>query len=47
VRRSWRKVHYEELYNLYSSPGIIRVIKSRGMRWSGHISMNRGEEECM
>jgi hypothetical protein len=29
---------YEELHNLYSSPDIIRMIKSRRMRWSGHIA---------
>jgi hypothetical protein len=32
------KVHDEELHNLYSSPGIIRMIKSRRMRWAGHIA---------
>jgi hypothetical protein len=31
-----RKVHIEELHNLYSSPSIIRMIKSRGIRWTGH-----------
>jgi hypothetical protein len=33
---SWRKLHNEELHNLYSSPSIIRIIKSRGMRWAGN-----------
>jgi hypothetical protein len=33
----WRKLHNEELHNLYSSPSIIRMIKSRRMRWVGHI----------
>jgi hypothetical protein len=33
----WRKVHNEELHNLYSSPNIIRMIKSRRMKWEGHI----------
>jgi hypothetical protein len=33
-----RKPHNEELYNLYSSPSIIRVIKSRWMRWTGHVA---------
>jgi hypothetical protein len=37
VRGSWRKLHNEELHKLYSSPSIIRMIKSR-MRWSGHIA---------
>jgi hypothetical protein len=32
-----RKLHSEELHNLYSSPSIIRMIKSRRMRWSGHV----------
>jgi hypothetical protein len=34
-----RKVHNEELHNLYSSPSIIRVIKSRRMRWAGHVAL--------
>jgi hypothetical protein len=34
----WRKLHNEELHNLYSSPSIIRMIKSRRMRWSGHVA---------
>jgi hypothetical protein len=32
-----RKLHNEELHNLYSSPSIIRMIKSRRMRWAGHV----------
>jgi hypothetical protein len=32
-----RKLHNEELYCLYSSPSIIRVIKARRMRWAGHV----------
>jgi hypothetical protein len=32
-----RKLHNEELHNLYSSPNIIRMIKSRRMRWPGHV----------
>jgi hypothetical protein len=35
---SWRKLHNEELHNLYSSPDIIRMIKSRRMRWAGHAA---------
>jgi hypothetical protein len=34
----WRKLHNEELHNLYSSPSIIRMIKSRRMRWVGHVA---------
>jgi hypothetical protein len=35
---SWRKVHNDELHSLYSSPNIVRVIKSRRMRWGGHVA---------
>jgi hypothetical protein len=35
---SWRKVHNDELHSLYSSPNIVRVIKSRIIRWAGHES---------
>jgi hypothetical protein len=38
VRREWRKLHSEELHNLYSSPDIIRQIKSRRLRWAGHLA---------
>jgi hypothetical protein len=34
----WRKLHNEELHDLYSSPSIIMVIKSRRMRWAGHVA---------
>jgi hypothetical protein len=41
---SWRKLHNDELHGLYSSPSIVRVIKSRKMRWAGHVArMGRGE----
>jgi hypothetical protein len=33
-----RKLHNEELHNVYSSPSIIRMIKSRRMRWAGHVA---------
>jgi hypothetical protein len=39
----WRRLHNEELNDLYSSPNIIRVIKSRRLRWAGHVS-RMGEE---
>jgi hypothetical protein len=35
---SWRKLHNDELYNTYSSPTIVRVIKSRKMRWAEHVA---------
>jgi hypothetical protein len=35
---SWRKLHNDELHSLYSSPDIVRVIKSRRMRWAGHVA---------
>jgi len=34
----WRRLHKEELNDLYSSPIIVRVIKSRRMRWAGHVA---------
>jgi hypothetical protein len=37
VKGYWRKQHNEELHSLYSSPNIIRMIKSRRMRWAGHV----------
>jgi hypothetical protein len=38
VTGEWRRLHNEELNNLYSSPNIIRVIKLRRMRWAGHVA---------
>jgi hypothetical protein len=35
---SWRKLQNDELHSLYSSPDIVRVIKSRRMRWAGHVA---------
>jgi hypothetical protein len=35
---SWRKLHNDGLHNLYSSPNTVRVIKSRRMRWAGHVA---------
>jgi hypothetical protein len=45
VTREWRKLHNEELRDLYSSPSIIRIIKSSRMRWAGHVARMGGEEE--
>jgi hypothetical protein len=46
VTGGWRKLHNEELHNLYSSPSIIRIIKSRRMRWAGHVA-RMGEKRNM
>jgi len=43
VTREWRRLHNEELNYLCSSPNIVRVIKSRRMRWAGHVA-RMGEE---
>jgi hypothetical protein len=43
VTGQWRKLHNEELHNLYSSPNIIRLIKSRRIRWAGHVA-RKGEK---
>jgi len=37
VTREWRKLHYEELNDMYTSPNVVVVIKLRRMRWAGHV----------
>jgi hypothetical protein len=45
VTGEWRKLHNEEVNNLYSSPNTVRVIKSRRMRWAGHVArMGEGRD---
>jgi hypothetical protein len=43
----WRKLYNEELNDIYSSPNIVRVIKSRRMRWAGHVAQMGGREACV
>jgi hypothetical protein len=38
VTGEWRKLHNEELNDLYSLPNFLRVVKSRSMRWAGHVA---------
>jgi hypothetical protein len=45
VTGEWRKLHNEEVHNLYSSPNIIRKVKSRRMRWAGHVARMGGERK--
>jgi hypothetical protein len=47
VTGGWRKLHNEELHNLYSSPSIIRNIKSRKMRWAGHVARMGRRGTCI
>jgi hypothetical protein len=44
ISGEWRKLHTEELHDLYPSPNIIRVIKSRRMAWAGHIARVGGRK---
>jgi hypothetical protein len=42
-----RKLHNKKLHNMYSSPSIIRMMKSRRMRWAGHTARMGDEDECI
>jgi hypothetical protein len=46
VTGGWRKLHNEELRDLYSSPSIIRIIKSRRKRWMGHVARMGGKRNA-
>ena len=47
VTGEWRILHNEELNDLYPSPNIVRVIKSRRMRWAGHVARLSEERGCI
>jgi len=47
VTWEWRKLHNEELNDLYCSPNIVRVIRSRRMRWAGHVEHMGGGERSV
>jgi hypothetical protein len=46
VKREWRKLHNEELHDLYCSPNIVQVIKPRSMRWAEHVARMGIGEAC-
>ena len=45
VTGEWRKLHNEELNHLYCSPNIVRAIKSKRMRWAGHVGRMEGRRD--
>jgi len=47
VKGEWRRLHNEELNDFYSSHNVVRVIKSRRMRWAGHVARMGEERECI
>jgi len=47
VTWEWRRFRNEEINDLYSSPNIVRVIKSRSMRWAGHVARMGEESGCI
>jgi hypothetical protein len=44
---TWGRLQNKELYALYSSPNIIRVIKSRRLRWARHVARMEGKDSCI
>ena len=47
MRNWWRRLHNEELYSLYNSPNIFRAIKSRRLRWAGHVARIEESKSCL